>query len=357
MPIFVNKCPSDRCDQILWLIKNSDLNYCVQETSFSLNVQLKKKFVNRWESSHSPNIYSQPMTANTSVNKSTLEEELKLELDKLKAEKEVFRDTIQSLETKLAKAESELIKHFKEKTTLSKALDTEVETCKNLKKAINNLQSDAAVLAHDSSCTYKTLKSKEKEIHNLEKKSNNQQDTMDRLKADLADLKVEKAVFEKQIKVIEKKAKKNAKKETKAVSYSESKDENQNPTKTEVISNVNHKKNKGGIACDVCHDLCPSLAELKVHREVMHQEVLNYICKLCDNVFKSEEEHRKHTYTKDHQNLSKSIANQFNLQIGKICDECQICETEDNTTYNICEDDDHLDIFDNIWSNRCTNPV
>ena len=107
----------------------------------------------------------------------------------------------------------------------------------------------------------------------------------------------------------------------------------------------------------MCHDLCPSLAELKVHREVMHQEVLNYICKLCDNVFKSEEEHRKHTYTKDHQNLSKSIANQFNLQIGKICDECQICETEDNTTYNICEDDDHLDIFDKIWSNRCTNPV
>ena len=40
------------------------------------------------------------------------------------------------------------------------------------------------------------------------------------------------------------------------------------------------------------------------------------------------------------------------LQIGNSCDGCHISETEDNTTYNFCEIDDHMDVFDDIWSNR-----
>ena len=53
LPIFLNNSPSDRCDQIFWLIKNSDLNFCAQETPFGLNVQVKKKFVKKWETSQS----------------------------------------------------------------------------------------------------------------------------------------------------------------------------------------------------------------------------------------------------------------------------------------------------------------
>ena len=52
LPIFLNNSPLDRCDQILWLIKHSNLNFCAEETPFSLNVTIRKKFLNRWSSSN-----------------------------------------------------------------------------------------------------------------------------------------------------------------------------------------------------------------------------------------------------------------------------------------------------------------
>ena len=48
--MFLNNSPSDRCDQILWLIKKSDLNFFAQETTFGLNIQLETKFLKKWES-------------------------------------------------------------------------------------------------------------------------------------------------------------------------------------------------------------------------------------------------------------------------------------------------------------------
>ena len=110
LPIFLSNCPSERSDQILWLIKKSELNFCVQETTFSLNIQLKKKFVTKWEnnrsSPHSPS-FSQPNgyqnMANNFVDKSTLEEEMKVEVDSLKAENDAKMDTIRTLEVKLEK--------------------------------------------------------------------------------------------------------------------------------------------------------------------------------------------------------------------------------------------------------------
>ena len=36
------------CDQIVWFIKNSNINFQLQETPYSLNIQIKKSFLNRW---------------------------------------------------------------------------------------------------------------------------------------------------------------------------------------------------------------------------------------------------------------------------------------------------------------------
>ena len=54
LPTYVNNSPSGICEQILWLIKNSDLNYSVQETAFSLNICLKKTFLNKWPGNNVP---------------------------------------------------------------------------------------------------------------------------------------------------------------------------------------------------------------------------------------------------------------------------------------------------------------
>ena len=105
----------------------------------------------------------------------------------------------------------------------------------------------------------------------------------------------------------------------KLVEVSESIDENRNPIKTETVVKDNSINNIRGLACDVCHEVFPSLAILKEHRESKHQEVLNYNCKLCVEVFKLGKEHREHEANPAHTNISTCIANQFSLHIGKIC--------------------------------------
>ena len=56
--LLTNFSPSMICEQILWLVKNSNLNFNVQETPFSLNLRLKKSFVTKWpnaqENTNSP---------------------------------------------------------------------------------------------------------------------------------------------------------------------------------------------------------------------------------------------------------------------------------------------------------------
>ena len=47
-PVFLKNSPSVICDQILFLVKNSNLNFEVHETPFSLNINLKKRFAHHW---------------------------------------------------------------------------------------------------------------------------------------------------------------------------------------------------------------------------------------------------------------------------------------------------------------------
>jgi hypothetical protein len=54
LPIFLENSPSMACEQVLWLIKNSNLNFQLKETPFSLGVNIKKSFVNPWNCPSSP---------------------------------------------------------------------------------------------------------------------------------------------------------------------------------------------------------------------------------------------------------------------------------------------------------------
>ena len=297
------------------------------------------------------------------------------------------------------KAESELNKNVKETKALNKALYNEIENAKVLKAVIKKHDSDATNKANEINCAIKTIKSKDKEIHNLENKTNNQQDTIKRLKADKDKLKAEKIKCEKEL---IKKTEKYAKKETKVLDISVSQantfaitnnetektskdipkisdDTNSNSTldhipfkgeldnlsydtqdKNNNEANDDHdnkvgkvKESENGKAeCDKCEKICKTMAEMKAHREKDHQESLNYDCKLCDEIFISEEEHLKHRDSLGHKSLSKSVAKEFMERIGNSCDGCHISVTGDNTTYNFCENDGHMDTFYDIWSNR-----
>ena len=47
-PAYLKNSPSIICDQVLYLVKNSNLNFELHETPFSLNLNLKKSFTHHW---------------------------------------------------------------------------------------------------------------------------------------------------------------------------------------------------------------------------------------------------------------------------------------------------------------------
>ena len=47
-PLFLKNSPSLICDQILYLVKNSNINFDLHETPFSLKLNLKKSFAQHW---------------------------------------------------------------------------------------------------------------------------------------------------------------------------------------------------------------------------------------------------------------------------------------------------------------------
>ena len=47
-PVFLENSPSMVCDQILFMVKNSDLNFQLHETPFNLSLNLKKSFAQHW---------------------------------------------------------------------------------------------------------------------------------------------------------------------------------------------------------------------------------------------------------------------------------------------------------------------
>ena len=51
-PVFVKNSPGIICDQLLYLVKNSNLNFELHETPFSLNLNLKKSFTHQWNKTH-----------------------------------------------------------------------------------------------------------------------------------------------------------------------------------------------------------------------------------------------------------------------------------------------------------------
>ena len=69
-PQYLENTPSVICDQVMWLVKNSGLNFSFHETPFSLDIKLKKRFVQKWATSEENhvderNVFEAPQTSAT----------------------------------------------------------------------------------------------------------------------------------------------------------------------------------------------------------------------------------------------------------------------------------------------------
>ena len=123
---------------------------------------------------------------------------------------------------------------------------------------------------------------------------------------------------------------------------------------TTTVSPTNKEKAQNQIfemECEICTEMFTSDVDLRTHINAEHKN-FNYNCKLCNLSFTTYEDHISHRLDEGHLRLSKAVRDEFLLQVGNKCNECQISETRGNTHYNFCEDDTHIDLFEHIWNSR-----
>ena len=136
-PIFLNNSPSIICEQILWLVKNSGLNFSVQETPFSLNLSIKKRFVTKWQNNLN--------VGDTNVNV------VSLELLKDIESKNLY---ISELEKSL-KALSEELASCNQVKVIDATVNDKLKLCSDEKRSLQ--------IKHDKTCADNKIPKQEKE--------------------------------------------------------------------------------------------------------------------------------------------------------------------------------------------------
>ena len=143
LPIFLENRPSVLCDQVLWLIKNSGLNFQVRETPFSLDINLKKCYAKIWNLKNENPVPSQPasqlfpaqshQTAQQTQDDVKGKEELIHQIDLLKVKlKEALHDKDGACEDLLEmdKAHRKLVKENRELLKKHEQISSELKGVK-----------------------------------------------------------------------------------------------------------------------------------------------------------------------------------------------------------------------------------
>ena len=147
------------CDTIISLIRDSNLNFFVQETPFSAFINIRKTFCRG-----STGDYKNPVRKDDQHENLKLENKiLKDKLDEKNMQLEAFKEDMCVLRSKLEKAEEELLIHFQNKKT------TETKHCDEISK----LKSVISSLKYEGVEANKALKNHKKTIYNIEKKNKN----------------------------------------------------------------------------------------------------------------------------------------------------------------------------------------
>ena len=164
--------PSDSCDKILNEVRASNLHFLVQESPFSIYLTIRKKFTkNITQSSRT--------TEPTDLN-------IYSELENKKVELDEARDIIKILEDKVQHAEEECIKEANKFKGKREEMADEIKILKN---NIKNSHAEESLHQNSLKEVRKTLKTKEKEIYNLEGRLDNSLETIKKLKENNVSMK------------------------------------------------------------------------------------------------------------------------------------------------------------------------
>ena len=187
-PAFLDNSPNVICEQVLWLVKNSDLNFQVKETPFGLNLSIKKRFVKHCNNSGSsqqifsstcpsqtqpyfqaayPNFRApqneQSQEASNTDHESNMENfvQLKKSMDAIKEEKKDLEHDYTTVE----RAYNRLLEEHKELQLKHEKICSKVKTIQDEKDLILKDHNAIAVAFENSKqCLKDRTKSSEKEL-------------------------------------------------------------------------------------------------------------------------------------------------------------------------------------------------
>ena len=195
------------CDEILNSVRSTNLNFSCQETPFSLYLTIRKSLV-KFNHAYKPPAQANVVdNDNASDNLIIVEENIALKnnLKRLENELEISRNISKTLESKVEAAEATLFKHYKEIQQCKDTIGKKDDENKALKNVIKNNNLEMSKNNGDLNGFKKILKVKEKDIHNLETKNYNLQETIVKSKEASSKPKEDKRKLEKEIKKLEKK--------------------------------------------------------------------------------------------------------------------------------------------------------
>ena len=92
------------CEMLIMKVKSSDLNFILEESPFSVNISLKKSFIQKRNGGYLPKRSN--LLDEAAANKSLTQEILKESLDRFYLEREAFEETVSELSDKLQKSKA-----------------------------------------------------------------------------------------------------------------------------------------------------------------------------------------------------------------------------------------------------------
>ena len=222
LPTFLENTPSVICDQVLWLIKNSGLNFQVKETPFSLDINLKKRFANLWNQNYvnpvsnqsPPHVFPQQNHHEPQHDIQQNNSEMLCQINSLKAnldEASHHKNEAAKELFELDKTHRKLVKDNKDLLKKHEQVCSELKVAKKEKENSEKEKNSLSVALKTSKKTF------DESLGNFEKERNIYKVEIEKLNH----FKLEKDAERKAVKKAEKKKRQKSKKEATAVKVKE----------------------------------------------------------------------------------------------------------------------------------------
>ena len=271
-------------DMIVSSVKKSNLNFYLQESPFSLIINLRKSFIK--------NINGNIVLPQNTLNKNEPSEEGRVKVEKFELEHSALgqlqvelresQDAVRELSVQLEKAKKENVKSLLELNETAKETEKARNENKTLKIKIDELKLANETLLSDKNVASKELKSKGKEVIGLEKKTMNLEDQLSLKKNENRSLIEERKKIQNEKNKLDKQllaAKMPIVKNTSTASIASQTSPSTSSSVSRAsqtnslpeISNVDAET----IECVVCNKAFSDANSLQVHAEVEHQLILN----------------------------------------------------------------------------------